>query len=117
MPAEVGPQNQLAGDWRSSDPKCLASEVFHVRTSETGAYIVTYDRIDQQRMTVGQPWDVGAYKGELKIIERTDGSMGGSRIFVPHLSPDGLKLSGDWHGHNPLVGCTEFTREASGSQP
>jgi hypothetical protein len=113
IPAEIGPQNQLVGDWRSSDPKCLGNEVFHIRTSETGAYIVTYDRIEQQGMTIGEPWDVGAYKGDREIIERTDGAMGGSRIFVPQLSPDGSKLSGYWIGHNPLGGCTEFTREAS----
>ncbi len=66
-------------------------------------------------MTIGELWDVGAYKGEREIIERSDGSMGGSRIFVPQLSPDGSKLSGRWIGHNPLVGCTVFTRESSGN--
>ena len=102
----------LAGDWQSSDPKCLASETFHIRLSERGNEIVTYDRITSEGVIIGEPWDMGGLPANIELIERTDGSFGGSRIFVPQLSPDKAAMSGHWIGHNPLAGCNVFGRVA-----
>lgn len=100
----------LAGEWQSSDPKCSSDERFHIRPSSRGDDIVTYDRRESNFTTLGEAWDFNTLPNSLELIERTDGSFGGSRIFVPQLSSDGKVMSGQWIGHNPLAGCRRFVR-------
>lgn len=113
--SSVSPAHTLAGEWQSSSPECVAQEAFHIRISETGNEIVTYDRITSDGVMIGEPWDIGSISRKTELVERTDGSFGGSRIFVPQLSPDKATMSGHWIGHNPLAGCNFFRRVMEGT--
>jgi hypothetical protein len=106
--SSVNPAHPLAGEWRSSDPKCSATETFHIRISEQGDEVVTYDRTEAGGGMFGEPWDIGGRPKEIELIEGADGAFANPRIFVAQLSPDHAGMTGKWLGR--VAGCNVFSR-------